>query len=237
MISFPFHIRALKATAIAASKDAPQPELKGVCIQPDGNGLIFVATDAYRIIASRHELSTPLSSFREVIVPLSLIKRVKLHKTNGLAKMTLETKEDCGVSITIDHDGATYTEDAVSIPYPQWRKAIPHSVSGEVAQYNPGYLADFKEAGHILDGGKYSPLISVSHNGKSPALVRICLPDENPIESFGIIMPLRAKAAPTLDAPPSWARTATNKPETVATASRDDVEAAALKAVEDALTA
>lgn len=237
MTTFTFNIRALKATAVAAGKEEARYYLMGVNIEHDATGVLFVATDGHRLIASRHDwIGEAPTSFAPVIVPLTLIKKIKLNKRQREATITIDTKTDGAAVLSIAYDGSTYRVNAIAGTFPGWRNIIPQNGEGARPQYDPEYLAEFKEAGRILEGNKNSPSVAVSYNGGKPALVRFWH-DDNQVQSFGVIMPMRPGAAPALSAPPSWARTATNKPETVATASRDDVEAAALKAVENALTA
>jgi DNA polymerase-3 subunit beta len=237
MTTFTFNIRALKATAVAAGKEEVRYYLMGVNIEHDATGVLFVATDGHRLIASRHDwIGEAPTSFAPVIVPLTLIKKIKLNRHQQEATITIDTKTDGAVVLSIAYDGSTYSENAIAGTFPAWRKTIPHSADGVAAQYNPEYLAAFKEAGRILEGCKDSPCVGVSYNGVGPALVNFWH-DDNPVQSFGVIMPMNIRPTPKSAVSPSWARTATNNPETVATASRDDVEAAALKAVEDALTA
>jgi DNA polymerase-3 subunit beta len=237
MTTFTINIRALKATAIAAGKEEVRYYLMGVNIEHDATGVLFVATDNHRLIASRHDwIGEVPTSFAPIIVPLTLIKKIKLNKYQQEATITIDTKTDGAAVLSVAYDGSTYSVNAIARTFPAWRHIIPHSADGVAAQYDPEYLAEFKEAGRILEGNTNSPSVAVSYNGGKPALVRFWH-DDNQVQSFGVIMPMRPEVAPALSAPPSWARAATNKPETVATASRDDVEAAALKAVKDALTA
>jgi hypothetical protein len=77
--------------------------------------------------------------------------------------------------------------------YPDWRKVVPLTVSGEVAQFNAEYVGAFGKV-HKLLGSKYSPVIR--HNGDSAA--RVVLTGD----AVGVIMPMRGDPQP-LDNP-SW---------------------------------
>jgi len=212
MTTFTFDIRALKATAIAASNEETRYYLKGVNIEHTPSGPIFVATDGHRLIATRHDWqdATP-AHFAPVIVPMSLIKRVKISRKFDIATMTIEHKEDGAIAVSIYYAGATYAENAIAGTFPDWRAVMPRECDGTVAQYNPAYLADFAEAGRILSNGKCDVAIAVSYNGNSPALVRFWHEDK-PVQSFGVLMPLRTN--PVMESPPSW--TGYVKPEPVA---------------------
>jgi DNA polymerase-3 subunit beta len=211
-ISFAFDIRALKATAIAAGNEATRYYLNGVNIEHTLSGPIFVATDGHRLIATRQDWAeaTP-AYFAPVVVPLTLIKRIKVARKADDATMTIETKPDGGISVSIYYAGATYAENAIAATFPSWRQVMPRSCDNTPAQYNPAYLADFAEAGRILNGGKCDRAVAVSYNGGNPALVRFWY-DYRPVQSFGVLMP--ARTDPVMDAPPAW--TGFVKPETVA---------------------
>jgi DNA polymerase-3 subunit beta len=231
MFTFSFDIRALKATAINAGTEAIRYYLNGVCVEHTPDGPIFVATDGTRLIATRHDWGIDRATyFSPVIVPLSLIKRIKINRKIDEATMTIEPKEKGAIVISIYYAGATYIEDAIDGTFPDWRRVIPRECDGTLAQFNPDYLAAFADAGRVLGNGKCDVSVAISHNGGSPALVRFWHEDK-PIKSFGVIMPMRTNHV--MDAPPSWAGYV--KPEPVATATSEGVEAAALKAVADAL--
>jgi DNA polymerase-3 subunit beta len=107
--SFDFDIRALKATAIAASTEQTRYYLNGVCVEHSPNGPIFIATDGHRLIASTQKwLEENPATFAPVIVPMSLIKRVKVSRKFDIATMTIEHKEGGAISVSIYYAGATY---------------------------------------------------------------------------------------------------------------------------------
>jgi DNA polymerase-3 subunit beta len=231
MFTFSFDIRALKATAIAASNEETRYYLKGVCVEHTPDGPVFVATDGHRLIATRHDWGIDRATyFAPVIIPLSLIKRIKVNRKIDQATMTIEPKEKGAIAISIYYAGATYIENAIDGTFPDWRRVMPRECDGTVAQFNPDYIAAFADAGRVLGNGKCDVAVTISHNGGSPALVRFWHEDK-PVKSFGVIMPVRTN--PVMDAPPSW--TGDVKPEPVATPTSEDIEAAALKAVADAL--
>lgn len=233
--SFDFDIRALKATAIAAGTEQTRYYLNGVCVEHSPKGPIFIATDGHRLIASNHKwMEVTAPHFAPAIIPLSLIKRIKVARKFDIATMTIEPKEGGAILISIYYAGATYAENTIDGTFPDWRRVIPQSCDGTGSQYNPDYLSDFAEAGRILAGGKCDVAVAVSYNGGSPALVRFWHEDKT-VQSFGVIMPIRTN--PVMQAPPAWTQHAKPepKPEPKPTATAQDVEAAALKAVEEAL--
>jgi DNA polymerase-3 subunit beta len=207
--SFDFDIRALKATAIAASTEQTRYYLNGVCVEHSPSGPIFIATDGHRLIASNHKwMEVTAPQFAPAIIPLSLIKRIKVSRKFDIATMTIEHKEGGAILISIYYAGATYAENSIDGTFPDWRRVIPQSCDGTISQYNPAYLSDFAEAGRVLAGGKCDVSVAVSYNGGSPALVRFWHEDKT-VQSFGVIMPIRTN--PVMQAPPVWTQHA--KPE------------------------
>jgi len=234
MTTFTFDIRALKATAIAASTEQTRYYLNGVCIEHSPNGPIFIATNGHMLIASTQKwLVENPATFAPVIIPMSLIKRIKINRKIEQATMTIEHKEGGAILISIYYAGATYAENSIDGTFPDWRRVLPQSGDGTVSQYNPAYLADFAEAGRVLAGGKCDVAVAISYNGSSPALVRFWHED-NPVQSFGVLMPLRTN--PVMESPPSWTGYVKPdaKPETPAT--EQDAKAQEVEAIIAAMT-
>jgi DNA polymerase-3 subunit beta len=232
--SFEFHMSALKATAIAASTEQTRYYLNGVCIEHSPNGPIFIATDGHRLIASTQKwLAESPATFAPVIVPMSLIKRIKINRKIEQATMTIEHKEGGAILISIYYAGATYAENSIDGTFPDWRRVLPQSGDGTISQYNPAYLSDFAEAGRVLAGGKCDVAVAVSYNGGSPALVRFWHEDQ-PVQSFGVIMPIRTN--PVMQAPPTWAQHAKPEVETEAPATEKSAKATEIDAIIAAMT-
>jgi DNA polymerase-3 subunit beta len=208
MIQFDIDIRALKTAAIAVGAEQTRYYLNGVCIQHTAAGPLFVATDGARLIAARHDWADGApDAFAPVIVPLDLIKRVKIaRKAGNVATLTLDYGADAEQRtprVTIAYDGSSVTANAIDGTFPDWRRVIPRApASGVTAQYNPDYLAGFSDAIKILEGGKTSNLPVVAHNGDSPALVDLATSGR--VQAFGVLMPFRIKRD-VLTAAPAWA--------------------------------
>lgn len=230
MTTFQINIAAIKATTIAASNEETRYYLKGVCVQHTPSGSIFVATDGHRMIVTRHDWIDAIpETFAPAIVPLSLIKKIKINKKIENATVTLEKQATGPRLIKIEYCGAIFAEYEIVGTFPDWRRVMPQSCDGTVAQFNPDYVAAFSEAGRILGGGKCDVAVCISHNGGSPALVRFWRED-NPVQSFGVLMPVRTNAPMT--SPPAWS---TSRPDTKPVATERDIESVALKVVEDAI--
>ena len=193
----------LKAAHVASSDEKTRYYLEGVHISVRDGHVEYVATDGHRLIALRHELSTDSACVWPapgVIVPNALIERIKLGKRDD---DTAEIAMD-GNAIELRHNGTLYGDNAIDGTFPDWRRSVPGTLSGEVAQFNSNYLADFAKAAKIMGHNIAAPV--VSHNGGSAALVNF-LPGLD--AGFGIIMPVRTNDA--LTAAPTWASLYQNK--------------------------
>jgi len=196
------NLKALKVAALFVSSDETRYYLKGVCVESRPDGFVFTATNGHYLTMVRHDYLDEngfslTMKWPHFIIPISLIDRIKLQKVNDIADLDLN-----GDAISINYMGATYTENRVDGSFPDARRVVPNSVSGEVAQFNPAYIALYGKARSMVTGKRDNNMITVSHNGGSPALVNF-MPDGEDFQGFGVLMPYRA--AECLTAPPSWA--------------------------------
>ena len=167
---------ALKAALICASTDQHRPYINGVYIDPKG---YVVSTDGHRLFCVAIDVGD-LPAFEGWTIPFDVVKRAV---TGNKCVTTTVTPTQCG-------DIAYTTVDA---PYPDWRRVLPAAaLSGEVAQFNPKYVADMGKIGDLL-GGKSSLSAHIHHNGDSPAGVTFpACPS-----AFAVLMPIRsAHSAP-----------------------------------------
>jgi DNA polymerase-3 subunit beta len=204
-ITFDIDIRALKAAAIAAGTEQTRYYLNGVCVQHTPTGPVFVATDGHRLIAARHDwLHNAPEAFEPVIVPLDLIKRIKLsRKSSDVATVTLSVGDDGARKVAVDYAGGSVAAAAVDGTFPDWRRVIPQSEpSGVACQFQAQYFDAFRDAMAILAGGKGDAQPNIAHNGDNPAIVD--LGDAGAVEAFGVLMPLRIKRD-FLTRAPAWA--------------------------------
>ncbi len=209
MTTFTIDLRALKACAIAASAEKTRYYLKGVCIEHKPAGPVFVATDGARLIAARHDWRDDTGApeaFWPVIIPSSLIKRIKVGaRDSNDATVTLATVGANALQISLTHAGATYTEGAIDGTFPAWRNVVPRDdASGELAHYDITLLATFTDAAKILHGRKdVKPF--VAHNGPNPTMVDLRTAHNDPVQAFGVIMPIRDQRKEPLSRAPAWA--------------------------------
>ena len=162
---------ALKAALICASTDQHRPYINGVYIDPKG---YVVSTDGHRLFCAAINVGD-LPAFEGWTIPSDAVKRAV---TGNKCVNTTVTPTQCG--------DIAYTP--VDAPYPVWRRILPAAaLSGEVAQFNPKYVADMGKIGELL-GGKTSLSAHIHHNGESPAGVTFpACPS-----AFAVLMPIRS---------------------------------------------
>jgi DNA polymerase-3 subunit beta len=188
----------LKAANCAASTEATRYYLRGVSLTVTGNDIIYAATDGSKLIALRQDLDGQQDILPKggTIIPSSLIAQIKQTRQSRLCGDVAEISVVDGVVTLAVTGGATYADKAIDGSFPDWRRVIPQTVSGDVAQFDPELLAAFAKARKALNGGR-SKFITIGHNGSGPALVSFA--DSND-DGFGVLMPIRgepAKIAPT----------------------------------------
>ncbi|MCI0560916.1 MAG: hypothetical protein MN733_20720 [Nitrososphaera sp.] len=175
------YIHALKL--FCAQKHNMLYYLIGIYLEIFGTEARLVATDGHRLGIFRIQ-NTGLSLTKRMtaIIPSDLLKDIK---PKGTVAITLKQDQ----TITVEYAGKITMGKAINARYPNYRGVIPHNTSGNVAQFNADYLADFARASCILDGKKASRQPVILHNGESAALVYVG--NENFI---GLIMSRRSTA-------------------------------------------
>jgi DNA polymerase-3 subunit beta len=185
----------IKALLICAAKQDIRYYLKGISVDARANGdVVLVATDGHRLLAypvavDNIEALAP----GEYVIPREALEAVKPAKAGRITLpihidiVTAPDPERVGVTIkgktTITVTGAT---SAVTAPidgkFPDWRRIVPASTSGELAQFNADHVSGFGDVCKLL-GGKYGPYIN--HNGGACAVVT------NLPGALGLVMPMR----------------------------------------------
>lgn len=168
----PAHLRA--AFEFSADKDI-RYYLNGILVEACASEVRLVATDG-NMMGVLRELN-PLTDGASctVIIPNATVKTVI-----GMKAKTLTLTDQGGWAL----GGVRFTP--LDGSFPDYRRVLTKTHSGEAAQFNVDYLARILKAGKAL-GAKNQPIIR--HNGDGGAQVQFCGHDE---EFVGVIMPLRA---------------------------------------------
>jgi DNA polymerase-3 subunit beta len=181
----------IKALLTIAAKNDTRGYLKSVCIDVRASDAVAVGCDGHKLLA----LPLTATDDAPALVPGQyIIRREALEGVKAVLKRPiLVTIDATARTATLDNGNAATTATLMDDKYPDWRRIVPLTVSGEVGQFNAEYIGAFGKV-HKLLGSKYSP--SIRHNGDSAA--RVVLTGD----AVGVIMPMRGDPQP-LDNP-AW---------------------------------
>lgn len=176
----------LKYLNALAKHISPKAEIRyylcAVQFEVTDTGRYYVATDGHKLVAIR-EARQNGDINGEYLIPRDVIMGIKLDK-----KYKVEIAEfqcDNGKA-SITYCGTETRFGLVDGKFPDWRRVIPATTSGELAQYNPDYLVSVRDCAVATIGiGKYSGLY-MAHNGNSAGLYQ-----SFSVDFIGVIMPLR----------------------------------------------
>jgi DNA polymerase-3 subunit beta len=198
-MKFHIEIDTLKALTLAAAKGDVRYYLNAVCIDVRATDAVAVATNGHILLA------LPLATDSELvhgqyIIPRELVESLKAPFKNACAEVTIDTASQ---SVTVTLAGASTSAKLVEARFPEWRRVVPKTVSHQVSQFEPDYIALFKKI-HKLLGGSNSP--AIAHNGdghEGGGSARVILPRD----AIGVLMPMRHSNAPAFENP-DWMLTA-----------------------------
>lgn len=194
-MQFTISVDTVKALLLAAAKNDVRYWLNAVCIDVRESDAVAVATNGHILLALPIERAegdeSPLVSGQYIISRDALDKLKAPFKGAHITLMI----DAANQSFTIGAWGSITTTKLVDGRFPEWRRVIPHSVNGEVSQFDADYVAAFGKINKLL-GSKYSP--AIAHNGNAAS--RVILTEG----AVGVIMPMRADPISTVETP-DWA--------------------------------
>lgn len=139
----------------------------------------------------------------QFIIPLDAVLRFKPKaKTSKEVVLTIEPKPATGphyANLADPTSGESYSFPLVDGRFPDYRRVIPLTVTGDVSQLNPSLVAKFHQAAKDLGDAKGG--VTLAHNAGSSfdaALVTVMDDDR----FIGVCMPW--KSAEPLKSRPSW---------------------------------
>jgi len=200
MLKVTLNIRALRATLVAVSTEETRYYLNGINLEFTPDGVVMAATDGHRMIVLRQPYSehAPTGAHASVIVPRDLVAKLKINPRMKTLDTTDLTIGDDG-RLTFEHAGESYGGARVGGNFPDYRRVVPQDLTGETAQYDPIYLADFAKARKELGGDRTTSPV-VRYNGGSPAVVDFAY--GTGFHAIGVLMPIRDRTDATYY---SWA--------------------------------
>jgi DNA polymerase III sliding clamp (beta) subunit (PCNA family) len=193
----------LPAMAIlAADKKDIRACIRGVYMEVSAKEIRFAATNGVVMGVCRIEQDNPdITETIKCIIPAELIAGIK-----GSNALTLEIGEPADElrlqrDLTISQGGTRQTMQSVSRAYPDYRRTIPATTSGEPAQFDPALLIQLKKFGNAININK-NGYFAIAYNGDSAAIA-----DFHTGNLIAVIMPLRKDEKTYADPEsPPWAR-------------------------------
>lgn len=170
---------ALRAISVLAAQDDIRYYLNGVLVEASASVTRLVATNGHVMgIYDNTEQENELDDRASVsfIIPAAALALLKPAK-NKLDQLVIEN----GTLTVVG--GASVNFTAVDGKFPDYIRVIPDKVTGETAQFNPDYIADFKKTYKLLNAKTFH----IHHNGNSGAIVDFATDN-----FLGIMMPLRS---------------------------------------------
>lgn len=184
----------IKALLICAAKQDVRYYLKGVLVDARASDVTLVTTDGHRMLA--YPVATDAIEALapgQYIIPREALEAVKPCKA-GRVTLPITIEIDVAHGRENKITGATSAvTPLIDGKFPDWRRVMPKTVSGEPAQYQAEYLGDFGRIAELL-GTKHP---HVHHNGSSAAIVG------NLGAALGVLMPMRSDAE--FSTLPAWA--------------------------------
>jgi len=178
---------ALKAVSLAMAVNDVRQYLNGMLVECNGQTVRLVASNGHRLHLMDvprpvpAEGEPPLPPLADpVIVPRSLIdwalKNSKRGQTVELSVCPAPSVPDNPAAmpvIVVTCNGASKAAQAIDGRFPDYSRMIPHTLSGEVGQFNPAYVSDayaaVLELAGVRKGRTYAA--ELKHNGTSCALM------------------------------------------------------------------
>lgn len=184
------HVSVLKALLLHAGKVNIRYYLNGIYIEAGPVGLRAVATDGHTLAV--YADSVPREECVSVIVPRDAVENI----LRGAAKNEVVAFAIEGGAIELSRDTLVIRAKPLHATFPDWRRVLPATCSGEPAQYNPDHLVRADKAHRLYMGARSNAWPGIAMNGNYASLVKS---DEN---FWQVIMPLRA--TPPTAGPLEW---------------------------------
>lgn len=202
-------VRAFAAVAAAMAVKDIRYYLNGALIEVNGTTAHVVATDGHRLHVMRVPDATeapateaPATERQQVILPDTLVKQIikSVTKKAQTLNVTIEW-DDSGNNDAREPTDRGETIIRVKLPlgdiilskavdgqYPDWRRVVPTTVTGEWAPINPRYVLDAMESANIAAQISKADCwaAAVATNGFAGALLQV--PSAG---FFAVLMPMR----------------------------------------------
>ena len=140
-------IKGLKAVWYSASVSSMKPELSSVYIYTNDDGLVFAATDAFRLAEKKVKLKKPID-FPAVLIPFRNVSEIIriLDGIDGDIEVVVDKNQ-----ISFGFDGVYLTSRVVDGVFPDYRNLIPKEIATEVIVLKQDFINNLKVANVFSD--------------------------------------------------------------------------------------
>ncbi|MFA6553637.1 MAG: DNA polymerase III subunit beta [Patescibacteria group bacterium] len=135
--------RALSNVAFAVAYDETRPEISGVYFNFEGNNLVVVATDSYRLAEKKVALSKPASSRHSAIVPIRTIQELVRILGDYNDPVTIACNEN---QILFDLGETKLTSRVIEGQYPDYQQIIPKEYRTKITVDTQEFINTVKRA-------------------------------------------------------------------------------------------
>jgi DNA polymerase-3 subunit beta len=187
----------VKALLTVAPKKDIRYYLQGICVDATKDTIVLVATDGHMLMA----FPVSADNVENRVEGQWIIDRVDFDAI----KPAKAGKHTLPLTIELDEKGYTISGATKAINtfvdgrFPDWRRVVPQTLSGELAQFNLEILSRVDDIRKALGRDKYDA--TIHHNGNACAQITGLHPN-----ALLLVMPCRSNDSQG-DAPiPSWAR-------------------------------
>jgi DNA polymerase-3 subunit beta len=165
----------LRAALLCAGDEHLRPHLRGVRVDASGK---LVSTDGHRMFVGKINLArsdVEPGSFEGWTICRDALKRALTGYKQDMIEISPTRIGDLSCQPV---DGS----------FPDWMRVLPSEPTGDIAQFNPHYIADMGKIGALLTGSKSGLNAHIHHNGNGPA--GVTFPGAG--DAYAVLMPVRA---------------------------------------------
>lgn len=185
-------VALLKAAVLfVADKKDTRKYLGTVHVYTKGGKVMTEAANGHAAFVGVNSYETPESLAKDVdvCIPATTLKDVLTGVRGTLVRLEFTN----GIWRLESTPFYPFTERE----YPRISQVVPTSFSGEVAQFDPRYIALFGRASKLLRNKDAIPLVTIRHNGAACA----ALVGMGVSSAFGVLMPRMGDELPDV---PGW---------------------------------
>lgn len=211
------NLAALKAASLVCWRDKSYPReiLRYIAIEITPQGIFTIGLDGHQMVVFKAGEPLPDETPKILLIPVATLDLIKNVRHNDRCQVTYTGKWDGNCLSddshgTISANGVTYTFQACTSQYPDWRGIIPPIPETQTpATFNPIHIAQMEKVAATLTAGDSHAkregrfgYTTFWQNDRHPALVSF--PEGT--EGFGLVMPLRPDADSKAPLLPEWTK-------------------------------